>query len=262
MTARTLRTASSRRGSAVVPAVRRRALRLGAAAGVVVLLSGCGVADRLPWRRDASSPGPSAAPSAPSVPSGAPGTALAALGMLAVAPLRTVDGYSREAFGQRWADVDRNGCDTRNDILRRDLTATTIDPRTQGCVVRTGTLVDPYTGERVPFLRGPSTSPLVEIDHVVALAAAWRTGAATWPPDRRERFANDPLGLLATTRAANQGKGGLDAAGWLPPLQSARCPFVARQVAVKARWGLTVTPQEKAAMVRVLRSCPAEPLPR
>lgn len=234
----------------------RRGAGFAAALAVVALLAGCGLADRLPGRSSAPS-----APASTAAATGAPGTALAALDALPVKPFAVVDGYERAAFGQRWADVDRNGCDTRNDVLRRDLTGTTTDARTKGCVVRTGTLVDPYTGARVPFLRGPSTSPLVEIDHVVALAAAWRTGAAGWTAQRREQFANDPLNLLATSRASNQDKSGLDAAGWLPPLAGARCPFVARQVAVKRRWGLTVTPAEKAAMARVLATCPERPLP-
>ena len=125
---------------------------------------------------------------------------------------------------------------------------------------RSGRLDDPYTGTTVAFVRGPATSPLVEIDHVVALAGAWRAGAATWTAGRRELFANDPLNLLAVTRAANQDKAGLDAARWLPPRVASRCVFVARQVAVKQRWALTVTPQEKAAVARVLATCPAEPL--
>jgi hypothetical protein len=231
------------------PAARAAVLAVVLAA--VALLPACS----LRW------PGTAAAPTPTPRPTGAPGTALAVLGTLAVRPFAEVDGYAREAFGQRWKDVDRNGCDTRNDVLRRDLADVVADPRTNGCVVRAGTLVDPYTGSRVGFVRGPATSPLVEIDHVVALAAAWRTGAATWDADRRERFANDPLNLLATTRASNQGKGSSDAARWLPPLVAARCPFAARQVAVKARWALTVTPQEAAALGDVLARCPAQPLP-
>ncbi|WP_088287273.1 HNH endonuclease family protein [Kineosporia sp. A_224] len=235
--------------------------RLAAAVLVVACIGGCGaVTDRLPWRASAGSSGPAAAGGADGVPA-APGTALAALDALPVAPFRLVDGYDRDAFGQRWADVDRNGCDTRNDVLRRDLAQVGLDPRTRGCVVRTGRLTDPYTGETVAFVRGPQTSPLVEIDHVVALAAAWRTGAWDWPPPRREEFANDPLNLLATSRASNQGKAALDAAGWLPPRAASRCPFVARQVAVKRRWGLTVTPPERTAMRRVLATCPGVPLP-
>ena len=237
----------------------RHAAGLAVALAVVALLAGCGgLADRLPGRGATSST--SSTPSAVPV-TGAPGTALAALDTLPVRPFAVVDGYQRAAFGQRWADVDRNGCDTRNDVLRRDLVDTTLDPRTHGCVVRTGTLVDPYTGQRLPSLRGPATSPDVEIDHVVALAAAWRTGAATWTPQRRERFANDPLNLLATSRAANQGKGGSDAAQWLPPLAAARCPFVARQVAVKQRWALSVTPAERDAVRRVLATCRDQRLP-
>jgi hypothetical protein len=187
------------------------------------------------------------------VPSAA--TALVALDALPVKAFALVDGYSRGQFGQRWADVDRNGCDTRNDVLRRDLADVVVDPGTDGCVVRSGRLTDPYTGEVRPFLRGEQTSPLVTVDHVVALAAAWRTGAASWSARRREEFANDPLNLLTVTRETNEDKAAGDAARWLPPLSAARCPFVARQVAVKARYRLSVTPQEKAAIRAVLDRC-------
>ena len=87
-------------------------------------------------------------------------------------------GYTRDAFGRGWIDVDRNGCDTRNDILRRDLTDTVLKPGTSGCVVATGRLVDPYTGRTIDFVKGDKTSTAVQIDHVVSLSDAWQKGAA------------------------------------------------------------------------------------
>ena len=160
--------------------------------------------------------------------------------------------YEREQFGTAWADVDRNGCDTRNDVLRRDLTATTIDA--DGCTVLTGVLADPYTGRRIVFARGKG-SALVQIDHVVALAAAWSSGAASWDRRTREAFANDPANLLAVDGPANQDKGASDAAAWLPPDPGFACVYALRQIRVKAAYGLWVTDDERAALDDALDTC-------
>lgn len=169
--------------------------------------------------------------------------------------------YSREAFGQQWADTDRNGCDTRNDVLARDLARPTFREGTNECIVVRGTLAEPYTGEVVEFVRGQETSAQVQIDHVVALADAWRSGAWEWELGRRQQFANDPLNLLAVDGQANQDKEAGAADLWLPPDGDFRCAYVARQVAVKAKWGLSVTESERAAMAGVLVECPDEELP-
>jgi hypothetical protein len=170
-------------------------------------------------------------------------------------------GYERALFGQAWADVDRNGCDTRNDILRRDLTAYTLKAGTNGCLVLKGTLRDPYTAVSIAFVRGPGTSTQVQIDHVVALSDAWQKGAQRWSGAQRTAFANDPLNLLAVDGPTNERKSDGDAATWLPPRKAFRCAYVARQVAVKHKYGVWVTPAERDAMVRVLQTCPAQGLP-
>lgn len=172
-----------------------------------------------------------------------------------------VPAYSREAFGQQWADTDRNGCDTRNDILARDLARPVFREGTNGCIVVRGTLAEPYTGAVLEFVRGKETSALVQIDHVVALADAWRSGAWEWELGRRQEFANDFLNLLAVDGRANQDKEAGAADLWLPPDGDFRCAYVARQVAVKAKWGLSVTGSERAAMAEVLARCPDEELP-
>ncbi len=169
-------------------------------------------------------------------------------------------GYARGRFGPAWADVDRNGCDTRNDMLRRDLRPLTVQAGTYGCKVLSGVLADPYTGKRIGFSRGVSTSSRVQIDHVVALADAWQKGAQAWSAGRREAFANDPLELLAVDGVTNLRKGAGDAATWLPPNKSYRCAYVARQVSVKRKYRLWVTAAELQAMVRVLSTCPHQPL--
>ncbi|MDQ1713359.1 MAG: hypothetical protein QOE45_2809 [Frankiaceae bacterium] len=183
-------------------------------------------------------------------------TALAALVVLPVKGRAPTTGYDRDEFGQAWLDTDRNGCDTRNDLLTRDLTART----TRNCVVESGTLQDPYTGDRIAFVRGDGD--LVDIDHVVALENAWVTGAAGWDIRKRAAFANDPLNLLAVDAGANRQKGDGDAATWLPPNKRYRCAYVARQVAVKRKYHLWVTAPESVAILRVLASCPRQHLPR
>jgi hypothetical protein len=192
-------------------------------------------------------------------PSDPPPRAVAVLATLAVKGRAPKTGYSRDEFGSAWADVDRNGCDTRNDILNRDLADKQWRPGTHGCVVIAGRLTDPYTGRALVFLKADAAA--VQIDHVVSLSDAWQKGAATWDAIRRRAFANDPLNLLAVDGPTNERKGDGDTATWLPPRKSYRCDFVARQVAVKARWDLWVTAAEHDAMARVLARCPDQRVP-
>lgn len=181
--------------------------------------------------------------------------ARADLAALPVVDTPRAPAYDRDAFGPAWADVDRNGCDTRNDVLARDLTAVTFKPGTRDCVVLSGRLADRYTGQGIDFRRGQDTSSLVQVDHVVALADAWRSGAHAWTAEERTRFANDPQNLLAVDGAANQDKGAASADAWLPPQRGYRCRYVATQVSVKARWALSVTTAERRAIARTLDSC-------
>jgi hypothetical protein len=125
--------------------------------------------------------------------------------------------------------------------------------------VLTGTLADPYTATSVGFARGGA--PDVDIDHVVALSDAWQKGAQRWSPARRVAFANDPLNLLSVDATLNRQKGDGDAATWLPPNKAFRCEYVARQIAVKRKYGAWVTAAERDAMRRVLSRCPHERLP-
>lgn len=163
-------------------------------------------------------------------------------------------GYSRAQFGDAWSDIDHNGCDTRNDILNRDLTAKQ-HKNSRGCVVISGILNDPYTGKIINFIRGKDTSEQVQIDHVVALSDAWQSGAQEISAQERLQLANDPENLLAVDGPANQQKSDSDAATWLPANTSFRCPYVARQIRVKAKYHLWVKPAEKEAMINVLTPC-------
>jgi hypothetical protein len=200
---------------------------------------------------------PAAAPTTTQAKPPAAGTALAAVAGLTVKGRAPKTGYTRGQFGQTWFDTDRNGCDTRNDILRRDLGSRQMK---NACKVLAGTLVpDPYTGTSIRFVYGGASE--VDIDHVVALSDAWQKGAASWPAGKRLALANDPLNLLAVQASANRSKGDGDTATWLPPNMSFRCTYVARQVAVKGKYGVWVTAAERDAMTRILRACPSMRLP-
>jgi hypothetical protein len=180
-------------------------------------------------------------------------TVLASLPVKGRAPMT---GYDRAQFGPSWADVDRNGCDTRNDVLGRDL----VERRMEGdCLVLAGILFpDPYTGRGLNYVRGRS---VVDIDHVVALGNAWATGAQQLSAGTRTALANDPLNLLAVSASANRQKGDGDAATWLPSNKAYRCSYVARQLAVKRKYGLWVTAPERDAIRRILAACPDQRVP-
>jgi hypothetical protein len=165
-------------------------------------------------------------------------------------------GYSRDQFGGGWVAV--GSCDTRNVILARDLQNYKVD---QNCKVLSGRLYDPYTSKIIEFRRGVDTSDDVQNDHIVALSDAWQSGAKYLAFERRIDLANDPLELLAVEGQANQDKGASNAASWLPPNKAFRCQYVARQIAVKLKYGLWVTRSEHEAMSRVLSKCPSQILP-
>lgn len=182
-------------------------------------------------------------------------TAEELLNTLAVKGRAPKTGYSRAQFGATWADVNKNGCDTRNDILKRDLTNIVYRSKTHDCVVESGTLLDPYSGTIINFVKGVTSSMEVQIDHVVALSNAWQTGAFKLSLERRTAFANDPDNLLAVQGRLNLQKGDGDAATWLPPLKSIRCAYVTKQIIVKAKYSLWVTTSEKVAMKNTLAKC-------
>lgn len=156
--------------------------------------------------------------------------------------------YSREQFGPGWDTTF--GCDTRNRILKRDLTNATLNE--DGCKIDSGTLHDPYTNKQIEFKRGKGTSSKVQIDHVVALSDAWQKGAQQLTMERRIEFANDGLNLLAVDGPSNMQKGDGDAATWLPPHKPFRCQYVSRQISVKIKYHLWVTQAEHDAMKQII----------
>ena len=183
--------------------------------------------------------------------------ALTALNKLEVKGRAAKTGYTRSQF-PHWSDPDRNGCDARNDTLKRDLTDITYKEGTRDCKVIAGQLLDPFSGKVIIF---SPTKVVVDIDHVVALSNAWQTGAAYFDKSVRTQIANDPLNLLAVDSKLNRQKGDGDAATWLPPNKSFRCEYVARQVAVKAKYKLWVTEPEKVAITKILSNCVDQKLP-
>lgn len=161
-------------------------------------------------------------------------------------------GYDRDKFGPAWTDAvsvagGRNGCDTRNDILQRDLTSKSYRNGSR-CVVVEGRLIDPYTRQMIKFEK--SRAWYVQIDHMVPLSYAWQMGASRWTEDKRRNFANDPLNLLAVDGPTNMSKSDSGPASWLPPNRSYRCAYSLRFAKVAIAYNMPVTPADKQVMLR------------
>lgn len=188
------------------------------------------------------------------------GGAAALLGALQVAPEGPRAGYRRELFELGSAsDANHDGCDSRQEVLiAESVTPAQVGP---GCSV-TGQWMSVYDGVTV------TVSSQLDIDHLVALAEAWDSGASTWDPARRADYANDlgyPGSLIAVSASSNRSKGDRDPAEWLPPRREAWCQFAVDWISVKVRWGLTADQKEVAALGTALDTCttavPAAPLP-
>jgi Protein of unknown function (DUF1524) len=167
---------------------------------------------------------------------------------IAVAPLQHRYDYRRAAFGEAWDNG--TSCDERDLILDRDLNLKTY-VWTKRCpnAVASGVLNDPYTGRTITFTRGPRTGEAVQIDHIVPLAYAWDMGAYAWTDEQRDRFANDPIELLAVDGTANQSKGDYPPGKWMPPNTAYDCQDATKFIAVLRTYQLPVDP----ASVPVLR---------
>lgn len=183
-----------------------------------------------------------------------PETATEVVAMLEDLPVADkIEGvYDRSAFGSAWKDVDGNGCDTRNDILARDLTNIVYQDGSD-CVIESGFIVDPYTLDEINFVRGDGN--LVDIDHIVALSEAAESGAMELSTEDREAIANDPVNLLAVDAGANRQKGDKSADEWLPSNVDFHCDYVSSQILVKDKYGLSVSAAEKSTMLEVLAGC-------
>lgn len=161
--------------------------------------------------------------------------------------------YNRKRdFGPTWPDLP-SGCDARNTVLARDMT--NVVKKSDDCTVVSGTLNDPYTGKTIDFRRGVDTSRAVQIDHKVALAELYESGAYDWTNEQREAYANDPSNLLAVDGPANSGKGARDVAEWLPENQGYKCQYLYDQISIKTKYHLSVDEKEKAALEQNLGTC-------
>jgi hypothetical protein len=156
-------------------------------------------------------------------------------------------GYSRDLF-PHWIDADGDSCNTRYEVLIAE--ATTRPSVGSGCTLSGGRWYSYYDGA---YWTNPAD---LDIDHMVALAEAWDSGARNWTTSRRQSYAND-LGdvrsLVAVTDNVNQAKGDQDPTTWMPTLD--RCRYVAEWAAVKTRWRLTVDSAEKSALTSHANSC-------
>lgn len=213
----------------------RTPLRLiGALAVTVLLAAGC---SDTPLTDDPSGSG--------GLKPTAVGTATTALAGLTVADARAMTGYSRERF-PHWRKAGAN-CDVRDTVLQRDGKNVKLD----GCNVTGGTWESWYDDAVL-------TDPLkVDIDHMVPLAAAWRSGADKWTDEKRSDFANDldrPQ-LFAVSASSNRSKGDQDPSLWKPPSKDAWCTYAQDWITVKAYWKLTVTAKEKDALADMLTTC-------
>ncbi|GAA2528069.1 HNH endonuclease family protein [Winogradskya humida] len=173
------------------------------------------------------------------------GDANAQLSKLTVAKESSMSGYSREKF-PHWRSAGSN-CDTRDKVLQRDGTKVKLS----GCNVVAGTWTSFYDGDKIT---DPSK---VDIDHMVPLANAWRSGAAKWDTDKRGDFANDlnDPQLIAVSASSNRSKGDQDPSTWKPELTSSWCEYAKDWISVKTTWKLTVTDKEKTALDDMLRKC-------
>ncbi len=158
-------------------------------------------------------------------------------------------GYDRDAW-PHWSDVDSDGCNTRKEVLKAQSTTPVQIATASVCTIVSGTWVDPYSG-------GTYTSPTqIEIDHIVPLANAYRSGGYAWTTPQREAFANDPAELVATSSAANTTKADKRPDQWLPPRPEARCWYVTTWIAIKTRYQLTITTTERDTLASTIhQSC-------
>jgi hypothetical protein len=192
-------------------------------------------------------------------PTAAPGGAGARLEDL-LARTRTTSARDLDGYDRAWTDDydgpgGHDGCDTRNNVLQRDLIDKTFRPGTHDCVVISGTLQDPYTGRAIAFSKAAASD--VQIDHIYPLAAAYRRGAGAWPLAKRIEFANDiDLNLWAVDGSANASKGDRTPGEWMPINGTIRCDYAARFLTVAIAYDLPITPADEASIELVAQDCP------
>ncbi|KAL1634805.1 hypothetical protein SLS58_010548 [Diplodia intermedia] len=189
-------------------------------------------------------PAPAPVPTPPGIP--ALSTARTQLSGLTVAAKGSSTGYSRDEFNH-WITIS-GSCNTRETVLKRDGTDVVTS---SACAATSGSWFSPYDGETW------TAASDVDIDHMVPLSEAWKSGASSWTAARREDFANDldnPQ-LWAVTDNVNQSKGDSSPDAWKPPLASFYCTYAKAWIKVKSVYSLTITSAEKSALTDMLDTC-------
>ncbi|GAB2888862.1 HNH endonuclease family protein [Streptomyces mayteni] len=220
-------------------------------AAVALTVGGCALEEvegddeaRAPRPSDSAGSGDSAVSDVlPGLPT--PDQARDLLAGLTVAEPRPMTGYSRDAF-PHWTTTD--GCTTRQTVLIRDAEDVTVD---DDCAPSSGSWRSAYDGET---FEDPGD---LDIDHIVPLANAWRSGADSWTDDRREELANDLEGpqLLAVSASSNRSKGDQAPDEWLPPAEDFHCTYAVAWTTVKDTYELTITDTERDELTALLDTC-------
>jgi hypothetical protein len=160
-----------------------------------------------------------------------------------------VGGYDRDLFAD-WYDADRNGCNTRKEVLiAESLEPVQIGP---GCTITGGRWFSIYDNVET------TDSSKFDIDHMVPLSEAWDSGAWNWNADQRKHFANDldqPFFLIAVTASSNRSKSDRDPAEWMPPNANYHCEYVRIWIEIKRAWDLSVDQAEHDYLAQKLASC-------
>jgi hypothetical protein len=224
-------------GRRISPTMRQFLARIASVVLILVLAPGCSLADTV---------------GSGTRQVGSPAEASEALQELEVAQPGSMSGYSRERF-PHWSkasdfgwDPPQASCDVREAALIRDGEDVRVG---SGCKVTSGTWYDPYTDQTY------SDPQDIDIDHVVPLAEAWRSGASSWSDEQRERYANDPDVLLSVEDNANQQKGDKGPEAWKPPNEEEWCDYAQRWIQIKVKYDLSADEQEKVALEEMLDTC-------
>ena len=234
-----------------MPVPRRVGIKLGSVVVSVFVAAGCSGNVSL------SGDGPSSSSSHASKKNGKDdkggkgkeGTARKELAKLRDAAPGSMNGYSRDQFGTAWKDVDHNGCDTRDDILVRDLDDV---KKRDKCTVISGDLDDPYTGKTITFAKAHATE--VQIDHIFPLGLAWKMGADGWSKDKRTELANDRDNLLAVSGRPNEQKSDKGPSEWQPP-KAFQCTYAEKFIGIADEYHLSVTKADHSELGDMLDSC-------
>ncbi|MEU4420453.1 HNH endonuclease family protein [Actinoplanes sp. NPDC024001] len=185
---------------------------------------------------------------AQAAPTGIPAksTAQTYLNALTVKAEANASSYDRDLF-PHWITIS-GACNTRETVLKRDGVNVVTS---SACAATSGSWFSPYDGATW------TAAADVDIDHVVPLAEAWRSGASAWTTSKRQSFANDLTRpqLIAVTDNVNQAKGDQDPSTWQPSVSSYRCTYARMWIAVKHHWALSVQSSEKSALQSMLSTC-------